>query len=135
MWKTRAIFNLLLPPVGWNTITCTCLKSVYNSKNTRFFKKPFDARLSKEQISNLFNNQEALPPANISPLAAIDAFSGARRQNKAEAYYTRGRQNNCGAIYIAQNNIRLPRHTIRENAHLIILFTQDANILTQHALE
>ena len=92
-------------------------------------QKRFEAGLSKQQISNVFANQEALRVANISPLTAIDTFSGARngkiktdfyddcqnipdpsaldpmknnllllddcflgKQNKAEAYYTRGRQ-------------------------------------------
>ena len=93
-------------------------------------QKGFEADLSKQQISNVFANQEALRVASIS-LTAIDAFSGARngkikadfyddcqnipdpsaldpmqknllllddcfpgKQNKAEAYYTRGRHNN-----------------------------------------
>ena len=47
------------------------------------------------------------------------------RQNKAEAYYTRGRHNNCDSFYISQNYFRLPRQTIRENANFIILFPQD----------
>ena len=53
-----------------------------------------------------------------------DCFLG--NQNKAEAYYTRGRQNNCDTIYISQNYFRLPRHTVRENANLFMLFPQDA---------
>ena len=56
------------------------------------------------------------------------------KQNKAEAYYTRGRHNNCDTFYISQNYFRLPRQTIRENANLIILFPQDAkNINHIHA--
>jgi len=47
------------------------------------------------------------------------------KQNKAEAFYTRGRHNNCDSFYIAQNYFRLPRTTIRENSNLIILFPQD----------
>ena len=47
-------------------------------------------------------------------------------QNKAEAYYTRGRHNNVDTIYIAQNYFRLPRQTVRENANLFMLFRQDA---------
>ena len=63
-------------------------------------QKGFEADLSKQQISNVFANQESLRVENISPLTAIDTFSGARngkikaglgKQNKAEAYYTRGR--------------------------------------------
>jgi len=56
-----------------------------------------------------------------------DCFLG--KQNKAEAYYTRGRHNNCDTFYISQNYFRLPRQTIRENANLIILFPQDAKNL------
>ena len=56
------------------------------------------------------------------------------KQNKAEAYYTRGRHNNCDTIYIAQNYFRLPRHTIRENSNFIILYPQDTkNLIHIHA--
>ena len=105
--------------------------------------------MSKQQISNVFNNLEVLQ----SPLIAIEKYSGVRngkipadfydhcqnipdplaldpkqnnllllddcflgKQNKAEAYYTRGRHNNCNTICIAQNYFRLTRHTIRENS-------------------
>ena len=56
-----------------------------------------------------------------------DCFLG--KQNKAEAYYTRGRHNNCDTFYISQNYFRLPRPTIREYANFIILFPQDAKKL------
>ena len=108
--------------------------------------------MSKQQISNLFNSQEAL--GNISPLTAIEKFSGKRdgknfyddsqdipdpsaldttqkhllmlddcflgKQNKAEAYCTRCRHNNCDTIYLAQNYFRLPL-----NSNFITLFPQD----------
>ena len=51
-------------------------------------------------------------------------------QNKAEAYYTRGRHNNVDTIYIAQNYFRLPRQTVRENTNLIMLFNQDTKNLS-----
>ena len=61
-----------------------------------------------------------------------DCFLGA--QNKAEAYYTRGRHNNCDTFYISQNYFRLSRQTIRENANFIVLFSQDAkNLMHIHA--
>ena len=61
-------------------------------------------------------------------LVLDDCFLGP--QNKAEAYYTRGRQNNCDTFYISQSYFRLPRHSIRENCNFIILFPQDAKNLT-----
>jgi len=61
-----------------------------------------------------------------------DCFLGP--QSKAEAYYTRGRHNNCDTFYISQNYFRLPRQTIRENANFIILFPQDTkNLMHIHA--
>ena len=46
-------------------------------------------------------------------------------QNKAEAYYTRGRHNNFDVFYITQSYFRLPRQTVRENANFFIFFLQD----------
>ena len=43
----------------------------------------------------------ALDPTQKNLLLLDDCFLG--KQNKAEAYYTRGRHNNCDTIYIAQN--------------------------------
>ena len=57
-----------------------------------------------------------------------DCFLG--RQNKAGAYYTEGRHNNCDTIYIALNYFRLPRHRVRKNSNFIILFPQDVKNLT-----
>jgi hypothetical protein len=47
------------------------------------------------------------------------------KQNKCEAYYTRGRHNNVDCFYISQNYTKLPRQTIRENSNLFLLFPQD----------
>ena len=68
----------------------------------------------------------ALDPMQKNLLLLDDCFLG--KQNKAEAYYTRGRHNKCDTIYIAQNYFRLPRHTIRENSNFIILFPKTRRI-------
>ncbi len=52
-----------------------------------------------------------------------DCFLG--KQKKAEAYYTRGRHNNCDTLYISQNYFALPRQSIRENSNFICLFQQN----------
>ena len=51
-------------------------------------------------------------------------------QNKAEAFFTRGRHNNVDVIYISQSYFRLPRQTIRENANFFIFFKQDSKNLS-----
>ena len=140
------IFNLLLQP-GWldNNHLYIFGKSLHHQEY-KILRKGFEGGLSEQQISNVFNSQEmlqfpliaiekynipdpsALDPTQKNLLLLDDCFLG--KQNKAEAYYTRGRHNNCDTIYIAQNYLRLPRHTIRENSNFIILFPQDTKNLT-----
>ena len=54
-----------------------------------------------------------------------DCFIG--KQIKAEAYYTRGRQQLRHEIHCTK---LLPRHVVRENSNFIILFPQDVKDLT-----
>ena len=84
----------------------------------------------KSVKANFYDDCTMIPdPAELNVeeknlLILDDCFLG--KQNKAEAYYTRGRHNNCDMIYISQNYFRLRRQMIRENANFIILFPQDA---------
>ena len=84
-------------------------------------------------IASFYDQCSSIPdPSSLNTaeknlLILDDCFLG--KQNKAEAYYTRGRHNNCDTFYISQNYFRLPRQTIRENSNLIILFPQDAKNL------
>ena len=49
--------------------------------------KGLDAGFRKHQISNLFSSEGALRTANISPLTAIERFSGIRNGNiRADCY-------------------------------------------------
>ena len=161
--KTTIIFNHLFQ-AGWlDYNNLYVFEKSLHQQEYKVLRKGFEAGLSKQQISNVFNSQEVLD----SPRIAIEKNSGARngkiradvyddcqnipdpsaldpkqknllllddcfqgKQNKAEAYYTRGRHNNCDTIYIAQNYFRLPRLTIRENSNFIFLFPQNAKNLT-----
>ena len=88
----------------------------------------------KEIKANFFNDCSLIPdPTMLSIheknlLILDDCFLGP--QNKAEAYYTRGRQNNCDTFYISQSYFRLPRHSIRENMNFLVLFPQDIKNLS-----
>ena len=88
-----------------------------------------------EQIqADFYDNCQNIPdPSALYPtqknLLPLDDYFQCK-QNKAEAYYTGGRHNNCDTIYTAPNYFRLPRHTIRKNSNFIILFPQDVNNAT-----
>lgn len=59
---------------------------------------------------------------SVRNLMVFDDIMTDRKQTTAEAYYTRGRSCNCDSIYLSQNYIHLPLHTIRSNANFMIFF-------------
>ena len=85
--KTTAIFNLSLQP-NWLDYNHLYVfgKSLYQQEY-KVLQKGFEAGLSKQQISNVFANSEALRVANISPPTAIDTFSGARNGKIKTDFY------------------------------------------------
>ena len=164
--KTTLLLNLLLR-AGWLDYNRLYVfgKSLHQLEY-KILRSGFESGLSKEQISNIFTQQDVLKRYNLPPLQVIDQYNGIKdggivasfydscdqipdprdlnsndknllilddcflgKQNKAEAYYTRGRHNNCDTWYISQNYFRLPRQTIRENSNFIILFPQDTKNL------
>ena len=72
---------------------------------------------------NMIPDPSEHDPSHKTVLVLDDVMLGP--QNKAEAYFTRGRHNNVDVIYITQSYFRLPRQTIRENSNMFIIFMQD----------
>lgn len=47
------------------------------------------------------------------------------KQNNIKSYFCMGRHKNVDCFYLTQSYTHIPKHLIRENANLIILFKQD----------
>jgi ABC-type lipoprotein export system ATPase subunit len=165
--KSTLLYNLILKPWLDYDNLMVFGKSLHQMEY-QVIKAGFEAGLGKEQIANVFKNQDSLLEAGITALEAIQTYTGLKennikanfytdcdlipdpseldpkaknllilddcylgKQNKAEAYYSRGRHNSCDVIFLSQNYFRLPRQTIRENCNLLMLFQQDIKNL-QH---
>ena len=79
------IFNLFLQP-GWLDYNHLYVfgKSLHQQEY-KVLRKGLVAGLSKQQISNVFNSQEAL--GNISPLVVIEKYSGVRNRKILADFY------------------------------------------------
>ena len=116
-----------------STVKKCCSRPSLPLKNTVVGVRNGEIRADFYDDCQKIPDPSALNPIQKNLLLLDDCFLG--KQNKADAYYTRGRHNNCDTIYIDQNYFRLPRHTIRENLNFIILFPQDTKNLTHiHAV-
>ena len=86
--KTVLLLNLLLRE-GWLDYSrLLVFGNSLHQKEYQILKKGFDKGLSKEQILNLFNNQDLIPP-----LDAIDAYDGELKGGITAEFY-----DNCDAI-------------------------------------
>ena len=85
--KATVIFNLLLQPNWLDYNHLYLFGKSLRQQEYKVLGKGFGEDLSKEQISNVLANQEALHAANVSPPTAIDTLSDARRGKiKADFY-------------------------------------------------
>ena len=88
-----------------------------------------EIRYKSDVVCNFYQSAEDVPdPRELSSenknLMVFDDLL-LEKQNIAESYYVTGRHSNVHCFYLAQNNLKLPRQTIRENANFICLFPQE----------
>ena len=77
--KTTLLLNLLLQPhwLDYNHLYVFG-KSLYQQWY-QILKRGYEAGLSKIQVANIFHNQEVLAKVQLSPLEAIEEYTGLKR--------------------------------------------------------
>lgn len=72
------------------------------------------------------SNDEVIPPTKAKP-NSIMIFDDVicDKQDNIRAYFCMGRHRGVDCFYLAQTYTRIPKHLIRDNANLLILFKQD----------
>ncbi|KYN02982.1 hypothetical protein ALC62_06187 [Cyphomyrmex costatus] len=76
------------------------------------------------------NNSDVVPPNEALP-NSIFVFDDVAcdKQNAVREYFSMGRHANVDCFYLCQTYARIPKHLIRDNANLLILFKQDGTNL------
>lgn len=76
------------------------------------------------------NNSDVIPPSEARP-NSIFVFDDVAcdKQNTIREYFSMGRHSNVDCFYLCQTYARIPKHLLRDNANLLILFKQDGTNL------
>lgn len=71
-------------------------------------------------------NSEVIPPekAKSNSIFIFDDVT-CDKQNNIRSYFCMGRHNDIDSFYLCQTYTHIPKHLIRDNANLLILFKQD----------
>lgn len=79
------------------------------------------------------NNADVIPPSEALP-DSIFIFDDVAcdKQDTVREYFAMGRHSNIDCFYLCQTYAKIPKHLIRDNANLVILFKQDGTNL-RHA--
>lgn len=72
------------------------------------------------------SNDEVIPPSKAKP-NSIMIFDDVMcdKQDNIKSYFCMGRHRGVDCFYLAQSYTRIPKHLIRDNANLLVLFKQD----------
>lgn len=72
------------------------------------------------------NNDDVIDPDHVKP-NSIFIFDdvACEKQNKIRNFFTMGRHRHTSSFYLCQTYAQIPKHLIRDNSNMIIMFKQD----------
>lgn len=120
------MLNMLINQNGVCFQNCYVYSKSLQQPKYKFLEKVLEGE--KQMGCYFFKDSEnVLPPIHVKPNSVI-IFDDVATENQdiIRDYFAMGRHNGVDSFYLCQSYARIPKHLIRDNANLIILFKQDA---------
>lgn len=127
--KTNVIISLLTDPNGLKFENVYIYsKSLYQPKY-KYLEAVFS--FIKEIKLFMFNHDEHVITTDEVKPNSVFIFDDVihEKQNYMKSYFCMGRHKGIDCFYLSQSYAHIPKHLIRENTNLIVLFKQDENSL------
>jgi len=73
------------------------------------------------------SQDQVIPPeeARANSLMIFDDLAVSEKQNNVRDYFCRGRHQRVDCFYLCQTYTHIPKHLVRDNANVLIIFKQD----------
>jgi len=128
--KTNLLYNLLLNPgrIYYDDVSIWC-PTLHQSNYQGLLELYRRAGTNCQCYSE---SDEILDPQKFdSSLEHVICFDDVmnKNQTKIRDYFSCGRHNNFNVFYLCQSLYKIPKHGIRENANIFVLFRQDIKSL------
>lgn len=123
--KTNLILSLIYDPVGVKFYNIYIFSRSLGQPKYRTLLEIFSGI---EDIGcYAYESNENIPKPSEAKPNSIFVFDDVTcdKQDIIRAYFCMGRHSNVDSFYLCQSYCRVPKHLIRDNANLIILFKQD----------
>lgn len=123
--KTNILFSLLSEPNGLKFANVYVYsKSLYQPKYQLLEKAM--ALVPGMKYYSFRENDDVIDPseARENSIFIFDDVA-CDKQDKIRAYFAMGRHKSVDTFYLCQTYTRIPKHLIRDNANVLVLFKQD----------
>lgn len=123
--KTNVMLSLIESPNGLKFENVYIYsKSLYQTKYE--YLKKLISTIKGMRLYTFNNNDDVIQTDEIKP-NSIMIFDDVAcdKQNNIKNYFSMGRHKNVDSFYLCQTYTRIPKHLLRDNANLIIVFKQD----------
>lgn len=123
--KTNVMISLIESPNGLKFENIYLYsKSLYQPKYE--YLKKLITPIKGMGYFTFSDNESVIPPdeAKNNSIIIFDDVA-CEKQNNIRSYFCMGRHKNVDSFYLCQTYTRIPKHLIRDNANMIIMFKQD----------
>ncbi|KYN02980.1 hypothetical protein ALC62_06185 [Cyphomyrmex costatus] len=127
--KTNVLISLLESPNGVRFENVYVYSKSLQQPKYRYLENLL-APIEEINYFTFSNNSEIIPPSEALP-NSIFIFDDVAcdKQDAIRDYFAMGRHANVDCFYLCQTYAKIPKHLIRDNANLLILFKQDGTNL------
>ena len=123
--KTNILIVLLTHPNGLRFENVYVYSKSLNQPKYQFLKQLLES-IEGIQYFEFSDNEEVIAPSESLPnsIMVFDDIA-CEKQNNVKEYFCKGRHNNVDCFYLCQSYAAVPKHLVRDNVNLLILFRQD----------
>jgi len=127
--KTNVLLSLLESPHGLRFENLYVYSKSLQQPKYCYLEKLL-ASIDEIGYFTFSNNSDVIPPGEALP-NSIFVFDDVAcdKQDTIREYFAMGRHSNVDSFYLCQTYAKIPKHLIRDNANLLILFKQDSTNL------
>ena len=125
--KTNVMISLIESPNGLKFQNIYLYsKSLYQPKYE--YLKNLIGPIEGMSLKTFSNNEDVISPddAERNSIFIFDDVA-CEKQNHIRSYFCMGRHKDVDSFYLCQTYTRIPKHLIRDNANMIIMFKQDGS--------
>ena len=123
--KTNALLALLTHPNGLRFANLYIYSKTLSQPKYEFLRKVIES-IDGMRYFAFSEHDDVISPEQVLPnsIMIFDDIA-CEKQDNVRSFFCMGRHNNVDSFYLNQSYARIPKHLIRENINLLVLFKQD----------